>query len=253
MRTPRLLFGFIPAMLLMGCGDPRDKILPQDLAAASDARETLAHLTPAEQQTIARYEIRRAADLAQGDESARKTVTYREAIADQLVYDTALAQTMAVERAQAQAKQAEADAKAAKEAAVAAANVKLLRESITCWLAAKHFGATPKSDASPLPLPQVVYDFACRNVSADIAGGFKGKLLLKGPFGEWIAEIPVRRDEPLKPGASFEQKSEQAFVNIGEGLSAHAFYELPVEKISTEVQLDSLIKTDGQVIQRSVP
>ncbi|HWG10599.1 MAG TPA: hypothetical protein VN693_03765 [Rhodanobacteraceae bacterium] len=248
MRTLRLLFWILPALLLAGCGDPRDKTLPLDIATSPDVRETLAKLTPSEQQAIAEYEIRRAARLAQGDKSASKSVTYREAITDQLVYDTAEAQRVEAINVRAQAEQEEAEAKKVQAAKIAADNAKLMHESIQCRLENKQFDSIPKPDATDMPFPQVTYDFTCRNASSFVVNGFKGLLFLNGPYGESVASIRIRHDSPLAPGSSFELNTKSEFVDLDPGLTARTFYDLPVGKISTDVELDSLVKSNGELI-----
>lgn len=244
-----MLLALLPSLFLLGCGDPRDKTLPFDLSTSPDAKETLAQLTPTEQQAITEYEVRRAARLAAGDESARNSVTYRQAIADQLVYDTSQAQHIAAARVAKQAEQQAAKAKAAESAAVAAADYKLAHDSITCQLTGKQFDTVPKADAPMLPMPQVTYDFNCQNTSTQAVNGFKGKLIVSGPYGESVGFMPIRRDNPLAAGGSFQLHIKSAFMNFGEGMTARTLYDMSVDKLSTKVDLDTFVKADGKIIK----
>lgn len=249
MSTSRQLFLFLSVSILVGCGDPRDKLLPFDLAASTAAQETLAQLTAPEQQAIYEYEVRRAARLAAGDESARKSVTYRQAIADQLVYDMARDQRIAAARVTEQAKQQEANTKAAEASAAAAAKSKLMRESIACRLTDKKFDSVPKPDATLFPLPGISYVFTCSNTSTATVNGFKGKLIVKGPYGELVGVIPLRRDNPLPRGVSYQMHYNGKYVNVGNDMTARTFYDLSVDKFTTEVDLDSFVKADGELIK----
>lgn len=250
MRLPHLILALLPILVLVACGDPRDKELPLDLSTASDARATFEQLTPPEQQAVSRYEIRRAARLAQGDETTRKSVTYRQAIADEAVYETVEAQQAMAERMKVQAAQAEIDAKATAAKAQAEADAHTLNVSIACELKSKSISPLPRADTPVLPLPAASYDLVCRNVSGAELRGFKGSVNLKSPFGEWIASLPFRRDETLAGKGTFVEKINQPFVNFGDGMTALAFHDLAVEKISVQVQLDSLVLADGRLVTK---
>lgn len=239
----------LSVLVLVACGDPRDKELPLDLSAAADARATFVQLTSAEQEAVSRYEIRRAARLAKGDETARKSVTYRQAIADERVFETAEAQQAVAARVKQQAQQAESDAKDEAAKAQAEVDAHALNTSITCALESKSITPAPKADMPVFPLPQASYDLACRNTSGADVHGFKGSLNLKGPFSEWIAVLPVRRDDTLAADASFEEKINQPFVSVGDGMNALAFHDLAIDKITVQVQLDSLVLADGRLIK----
>lgn len=248
MRLPHF-FVVLSILFLAACGDPRDKELPLDLSAAPDARATFVQLTSAEQEAVSRYEIRRAARMAQGDVTARKSVTYREAIADERVFETAEAQQAVAERVKQQALQAESDAKEDAAKTQAEANAQALNTSIACTLKSKNITPAPKADMPVFPLPQASYDLACRNTSGADVHGFKGSVTLKGPFSEWIAVFPVRRDDTLAAGAAFEEKINQPFVSLGDGMNALAFHDLAIDKITVQVQLDSLVLADGRLIK----
>lgn len=106
MRFTRSFMLLLSALVLAACGDPRDETLPLDLSkAGAEVQASFEQLTASEQQAIARYEIRRAARLAAGDQSAQKPVTYRQAIADEMVYETAKAQQLVAEQVEAQARE----------------------------------------------------------------------------------------------------------------------------------------------------
>jgi len=250
MRTTHHFWIFLSFLALASCGDPREKELPLNLSTASDARATFEQLTPTEQQAISRYEIRRAARLAQGDETARRAVTYRQAIADEMVSETAEAQQAVAEHALARARQAEEGAKAAAVNIAAQADAHMLSTSITCELRGKSITPVPKANAPLFPMPTASYNLTCRNVSGTVIRGFKGSLFITGPFDELVAGLPIRRDELLAPGGTIDEKISQPFMTMGDGMSGQKFHDLPVEKMTVKVQLDSLVQANGKLISK---
>ena len=248
MRLPHFFLVVLSVLVLAACGDPRDKELPLDLSTAPDARDTFVQLTSAEQEAVSRYEIRRAARLAQGDEAAHKSVSYRQAIADETVLETAEAQQDVAARVKQQALQAESDAKEEAAKTQAEANAHALNTSITCTLKSKSVTPAPKADTPVFPMPQATYDLACRNASGADLHGFKGLVTLKSPFNELIAVLPVRRDDTLAADAEFEQKFNEPFVSLGLGMNALALHDLAIDKITVQVQLDSLVLANGRLI-----
>jgi hypothetical protein len=250
MRARHAFWILVGALALAACGNPRDKELPLDLSADRDARATFEQLTPTEQQAISAYEVRRAARLAQGDEAARKAVTYRQAIADEMVFETTQAQQMAMARVTAQRQQVEEDAKAATAKAQAEADRHRLETAIACQLKSKSIVPVPNADTPVLPMPMASYDLACRNAGGADVRGFRGNILIKGPFGEWVAALPIRRDEALTSGGTFDEKISQGFINLADGMNGRQFHDVPVEKMATQVELDSLILSDGRLISK---
>jgi hypothetical protein len=148
----------------------------------------------------------------------------------------------------AQARQVADDAKVAAAKVQAKADAHALSTSIKCELKTKKVTPVPTEDTPPLPLPTALYDLTCRNAGGADVHGFKGAAILKGPFGEWIDALPIRHDELLAANGIFEEKISRPFVSMGDGMNALAFHNLPVEKISVQVQLDSLVLADGRLI-----
>ena len=248
MRHKSFFMVLLPILYLAGCGDPRDKELPLDLSTATDAKTTFVALTPAEQQAVSRYEIRRSTLLAQGDESARKSVTYRQAIAEEAMAEAAAGQRIAAAQVKLQAAQSDSDAKAAMVKAQAEADARTLGQSIACELKSKSIKPEPKPDMPTFPLPIATYDLACHNTSGAKLNAFKGKVNLESSLGELIAVIPIRRDEALDASGTFDLKVNEAFVTMGSSPDALAFRDMPTEKIKVKVQLDSLFLFDGRLV-----
>lgn len=173
------------SLVLCGCGDPRDKVLPKQLGDLQQMQSVLDKLTPAEREELGKYYMRHTVGAAFGGAKMQEGVTIRQALAEQNSWE-----------AEKTKKEAEAAALKAKLAQQQAELKKQVEDAVLVAYVGK------KDDANAAFMDSMTLTFGIQNKGSKDIAGVKGTAVFVNVFGDRLADVGFSYDKTVPAGGT---------------------------------------------------
>lgn len=187
----------LAAMVVVGCKNPKETLLPQDMAKMDTVKPAIEKLTPEERDLVSNYIVSRTvgakiAGIFTGDSTPGipPGMTIGKAIEEQRK------QQEEQKRRESQQTALKEKLKAERESAV-----KAMRDVVTVTLVSKELQEERGSGGIVLD-ENLVVSFGYRNNSPKDITGVKGYISVKDQFGDEVSGFAVSNDQAIPAGES---------------------------------------------------
>lgn len=190
-RTLALAIAMVAALLLLGCSDPRDTVLPPDVAQLEMIKQDVQKLPEEDQKLLMAYLMRRSIKgIMPGlaGNAPTDAATIGQAINAQKAFVDEQAKREAEEKALRAKLQAEREQ-----------GMKALREVVSVTLVSKREDVERGYSGIEMDRKLSV-TFAYKNNSSKVIAGVKGLVTVRDLFGDEISGFQISNDETIKPG-----------------------------------------------------